>query len=161
VKVTKVQEMNELKNKYLSLYDSDGISKEQLDWIEHELQIRLPNDFREITGYYGGGSIGYKDIHAFSVSCPDNLVSETLKIRSAVKMPNRFIVIGEQSESIIIMDTENKPSILHIDSVEISKLEKQDFISEPDVWMNFSDFFAELLDEEIEERSYCQYVGKR
>ncbi|MGY3188090.1 hypothetical protein [Lysinibacillus sp. TE18511] len=52
------------------------------------------------------------------------------------------------------MDTENKPAIIWLDSVEVTKSEKQDFISMPDVWQDFSDFLNYLLDEEEEERKY-------
>ncbi|WP_285397690.1 SMI1/KNR4 family protein [Lysinibacillus sp. fls2-241-R2A-57] len=144
----------ELRNKYRALYDIDGISKGYLDKIEHELQIKLPNDFREISGFYSGGIIGGIDILSFLLSEPTNFIGETLRIRDAIGLPTRFIVIAEEAESIIVMDTENKPSIMWLDSVEVTKLEKQDFMSKPDVWEDFSDFFNYLLDEEEEERKY-------
>ncbi|WP_285397672.1 SMI1/KNR4 family protein [Lysinibacillus sp. fls2-241-R2A-57] len=146
--------MNILRNKYRALYDIDGISKEYLVKIEHELQIKLPNDFREISSFYSGGDVGGKNIHSFLFSDPTNLIEETLRIREAVDLPNRFVVIAEQAESIIVMDTENKPSIIWLDSVEITKLDEQDFIAKPDVWEEFSDFFNYILDDEEEERKY-------
>ncbi|MFJ7839581.1 SMI1/KNR4 family protein [Lysinibacillus sphaericus] len=149
-----MKDMNELRNKYQALYDIDGVSKEYLDKIEHELQIKLPNDFREISGFYCGGIVGGIDIHSFLFSEPTNFISETIRIREAVGLPDRFIVIAEEAESIIVMDTEKKPSIMWLDSVEVTKLEKQNFISKPDVWEDFSDFFSYLLDEEEEERKY-------
>lgn len=94
------------------------------------------------------------DIHSFILSDPTNFIGETLRIREAVGLPNRFVVIAEQAESIIVMDTENKPAIIWLDSVEVTKSEKQDFISMPDVWQDFSDFLNYLLDEEEEERKY-------
>ena len=148
-----MKDMNELRNKYKALYDIDGVSKEDLDKIENELQIKLPSDFREISGFYSGGIVGGIDIHSFLFSEP-NFISETIRIREAVGLPNRFIVIAEEAESIIVMDTEKKPSIMWLDSVEVTKLEMQDFISKPDVWEDFSDFFNYLLDEEEEERKY-------
>ena len=63
-------------------------------------------------------------------------------------------MIAEHDMSIIVMDTENIPSIIWLDSVEITKLDEQDFISNPDVWKSFSDFFSYLLDEEEEKRNY-------
>ncbi|QPQ33323.1 SMI1/KNR4 family protein [Lysinibacillus sp. JNUCC 51] len=141
-------------NKYRALYDIDGISKDYLDKIEYDLQIKLPNDFREVSSFYSGGDVGGKNIHSFLFSDSTNLIGETLRIREAVGLPSRFVVIAEQDESIIVMDTENKPSIIWLDSVEITKLEEQDFISEPDVWENFSDFFNHILDDEEEERKY-------
>ncbi|GAB0170608.1 SMI1/KNR4 family protein [Lysinibacillus sp. CTST325] len=149
-----MNDMNELLNKYRALYDIDGISKDYLDKIEYDLQIKLPNDFREVSSFYSGGDVGGKNIHSFLFSDSTNLIGETLRIREAVGLPSRFVVIAEQDESIIIMDTENKPSIIWLDSVEITKLEEQDFISEPDVWENFSDFFNHILDDEEEERKY-------
>jgi len=149
----KIEMMNKIRDKYTSLYDIDGVSKECLDELERELGIKLPDDFREIASY-GCGALGGWGTHSFSSSDPTNLLGETLRIRSAVGLPNRFIVLGEPSESIIVMDTENKPSILWIDSVEIDGLEKRDFVNEPDIWENFSDFFSELLEDEEEERNY-------
>ncbi|GAB0171108.1 SMI1/KNR4 family protein [Lysinibacillus sp. CTST325] len=150
-----MNDINELRHKYISLYDDvDGISKNYLDKIEQNLQVKLPNDFREISSYYSGGDIGGENIHSYVFSDPTNLIGETLRIREAVGLPNRFVVIAELDMSIIVMDTEDKPSIIWLDSVEITKLEKQDFISKPDVWEDFSDFFNCLLDVEEEERKY-------
>ncbi|MEK4424999.1 SMI1/KNR4 family protein [Solibacillus sp. FSL K6-1523] len=145
-----MNDINELRNKYLSLYDEvDGISKESLDKIEHELQIKLPNDFCEISSFYSG-----EDIHSFLFTDPTNIIGETVRIRKTVGLPHRFVVLAEHDMSVIVMDTENKPSIIWIDSIEITKLDEQDFISKPDVWNDFSDFFSFLLDEEEEERNY-------
>lgn len=150
-----MNDINELQNKYISLYDDvDGISKEYLDKIEHELQIKLPKDFCEISSFYSGGIIGGKDIHSFLFTDPTNIIGETLRIRKAVGLPNRFVIIAENDMSIIVMEIEHTPSIIWLDSVEITKLDEQDFISKPDVWKGFSDFFCYLLDEEEEERNY-------
>lgn len=60
-----MHDVNILRNKYRTLYDIDGISKEYLDKIEQKLQIKLPNDFREISSFYSGGDVGGIDIHSF------------------------------------------------------------------------------------------------
>ncbi|MGY3188091.1 cell wall assembly regulator SMI1 [Lysinibacillus sp. TE18511] len=52
-----MHDVNILRNKYRTLYDIDGISKECLDKIEQKLQIKLPNDFREISSFYSGGDV--------------------------------------------------------------------------------------------------------
>lgn len=146
--------INELRNKYIALYDgTDGISKECLDKIEHDLQVKLSNDFSEIASFYSGGSIGGIDLHSFLFTDSTNIIGETLRIRKAVGLPNRFVVIAEHDMSIFVMDTENIPSIIWLDSVEITKLDEQDFISKPDVWGCFLDFFHYLLDEEEDERN--------
>ena len=145
-----MKEINKLRNKYILLFGAiDGVSAGDLIRIEKELQISLPNDFKEIASFCDG-RIG---LHSFLFDDPTNIIEETLRIRKAVGIPNRFIVLSEHDMSVFLMDTENKPSILWIDSIEITKLEKQDFISKPDIWDDFSDFFEYLLDEE-EERNY-------
>jgi len=150
-----MNDIDKLRNKYISLYnDVDGVSIDDLDKIEQNLQVKLPKDFREISRFYSGGDIGGKSIHSFAFSDSTNLLGETLRLREAVGLPNRIVVIAEQDMSVIVMDTENKPSIIWIDSVEVTKLHKQDFISNPDVWEGFSDFFNYLLEEEEEERKY-------
>jgi hypothetical protein len=48
------------------------------------------------------------------------------------------------------MNTETKPQVLWIDAVEVKKLSNMSFDSKPEEWMNFSDFFEELLRQEEE-----------
>lgn len=146
-----MKDINKLKDRYILLFNEiDGVSTEDLNKIESELQINLPNDFKEIASFCNGGI----DLHSFSTDNPINLIGETLRIRKSVGIPHRFVILAEHDMSIFVMDTQNKPSILWIDSIEITKLEKQDFISRPDTWNDFSDFFEYLLDEEEEERNY-------
>ncbi|PBI92394.1 hypothetical protein BSF41_08760 [Flavobacterium sp. ACN2] len=93
-------------------------------------------------------------MHSFLFDDPTNLIEETLRIRKAVGIPDRFIVLAEHDMSVFVMDTENKPSIIWLDSIEISLLDTLEAISEPDIWNDFSDFFEYLLDDEEEERNY-------
>ncbi|BDU23785.1 SMI1/KNR4 family protein [Flavobacterium sp. GSB-24] len=146
-----MKDINKLRDRYILLFgEIDGVSTEDLNKIESELQISLPIDFKEIASFCDG-SIW---LHSFLFDDSTNLIGETLRIRKAVAIPNRFIVLAEHDMSVFLMDTENKPPILWIDSIEITKLEKQDFISKPYIWDDFSDFFEYLLDEEEEERNY-------
>ncbi|WP_141248115.1 SMI1/KNR4 family protein [Flavobacterium sp. ACN2] len=118
--------------------------------MREELHVKLPSDFCEISNFFNG-SIW---MHSFLFDDPTNLIEETLRIRKAVGIPDRFIVLAEHDMSVFVMDTENKPSIIWLDSIEISLLDTLEAISEPDIWNDFSDFFEYLLDDEEEERNY-------
>ena len=59
--------------------------------------------------------------------------------------------MAEPSESIIVMDTENAPAIIWCDAVEAVKLEDKSFISKPDEWNSYSEYFAQLIEDEEEE----------
>ncbi|MCL2224346.1 MAG: hypothetical protein FWB96_05205 [Defluviitaleaceae bacterium] len=57
----------------------------------------------------------------------------------------RYEKLAEPPESIVVMDTQNIPSIVWCDAVEVSKLDNKSFISSPDEWSTFTDYFAERL----------------
>jgi hypothetical protein len=145
-----MKDINKLRDRYILLFgEIDGVSTEDLNKIESELQISLPTDFKEITSFCDG-RIG---LHSFLFDDPTNIIEETLRIRKAVSIPNNFVILAEDSISVFVMDTENKPSVIWLDSIEISQLHNPSSISKPDIWNDFSDFFEYLLDEE-EERNY-------
>ena len=59
--------------------------------------------------------------------------------------------MAEPSESIIVMDTQNTPSIIWCDSVEIDKLDNKLFITKPDEWNSYSEYFGQLIEDEEDE----------
>ena len=50
-------------------------------------------------------------------------------------------------ESIIVMDTENISSIIWCDLVEADKLENKSFITKPDEWNSYSEYFDQLIED--------------
>ncbi|MCB2362395.1 SMI1/KNR4 family protein [Clostridium estertheticum] len=147
-----MENIKELRKRYIKLYPDDGINKVDLDKIEVNLGVELPKDFCEIALFYGGELLS--GIDTFSFSCDKtntNIIAETIRIRSAIGLPSRFIVLGEPPESLIVMDTENTPSIIWCDAMDVSRLDDNSFISKTDKWNTYLEFFIELLEEEEEQ----------
>ncbi|APC40582.1 SMI1/KNR4 family protein [Clostridium estertheticum] len=144
--------IKELKERYLNLQPSDGVDNEVLANIQKTLNVKLPEDFYEIASFYSGGYLGGISNYSFSSNDDEtNIINETIRLRNTVNLPLRYIVLSEPPESIIVMDTENIPSIMWCDAIEVTKLNDKSFISKPDEWDNYSDYFAQLIEDEEED----------
>ena len=53
-----------------------------------------------------------------------DIIDETIRLREAVNLPMRFIVLAEPPESLIVLDTKNIPSVIWFDTVDISRIEE-------------------------------------
>jgi hypothetical protein len=149
-----MNKIEELKKGYLNLFPADGISKDAINEIQKELNLQLPQDFCEISEFYSGGMLG--DVSLFSfirINNAENIIDETLRLRKTVRLPHEYIVLAEPSESIIVLNTQNKPIVLWIDAIEITQISDMVFESMPDKWDSFSDFFNKLLQQEEEDRN--------
>lgn len=142
--------IQELKKRYEALYPIEGIKAGMINNIESDLGVKLPEDFREITKFYSGGLIGDISIFAFDRYTP-NIVDETLRLRKVVNLPSNFLFIAEPPASVILLDTKNTPAVLWCDSNEVDKLHDLSFVTPPDTWDTFSEFFLELIEQEEEE----------
>lgn len=141
-----------LKERYERLYSDKGIDHEQLDSIKQLLNVTLPTDFSEIAMFFSGGYLGGISNYSF-LACDKstNIIHETLRLREVIKLPERFIVLAEPPESLVVMDTSATPSIIWLDAIEVSKLENKSFEVQPDEWATYLEYFSELLEEEEEE----------
>ena len=144
--------MQKLQERFLLLQKSDGIMDTELDEIQKVLNVELPMDFRNIATFFSGGYLGGISNFTFSMVDGDfNLITQTMEFRKTVKLLNRFIVLAEPPESIIVMDTENSPSIIWCDAVEVDKLGRNEFIAQPDEWESYLDYFTQLVEDEEDE----------
>lgn len=144
-----MEERKELKNRYLNLQPSDVVNNAVLSEIENTLNIKLPKDFCEIASFYSGGYL--RGISHYSFSNNDgstSIIEETIRLRTSIDLPHRYIVLAEPPESIIVMDTENTPSIIWCDAVEATKLNDKSFISKPNEWNSYTEYFAQLIEDE-------------
>ncbi|OOM15887.1 SMI1/KNR4 family protein [Clostridium saccharobutylicum] len=141
--------IKELKKRYLNLQQSDGVSNAVLAEIENELKVKLPSDFCEIASFYSGGYLGGISNYSFSNNDGStNIIEETVRLRDTINLPLRYVVLAEPPESIIVMDTENIPSIIWCDAVEVTKLNDKSFISKPNEWNSYAEYFAQLIEDE-------------
>jgi hypothetical protein len=145
--------IQELNKRYTNLYPSDGIDESILRKIEDILKITLPKDFRQITNFYSGGLLGGISIFAVAFEgITPNIVEETIRLRNTIKLPSCFIVLAEPPESLIVMDTENTPSIIWCDATDVERIINMSFITEPQTWNSYLEFFEKLLEDEEEEQ---------
>lgn len=141
-------DITQIKEQYLTLFPEDDVIEEDVvATIEHQLQVKLPADFKEIAQFFGGGLIGGISIFSFADHTP-NIVGETLRLRKAVNFPSSLIFLAEPSESMIVLDTANHPAVIWCDSIDVYQLQDRSFQVPPDTWNTFSDFFAYLLTQE-------------
>lgn len=146
-----MENLEELKERYLNLQPSDGVDNVVLLEIERELNVNLPKDFCAIASFYSGGYLGGISNYSFSSNYGStNIIQETIRLRNVISLPLRYVVLAEPSESLIVMDTQNVPSIIWCDAVEVRKLNDKSFISKADEWNNYAEYFAQLIEDEEE-----------
>ncbi len=146
--------IQELEQRYTQLYPNDGVDKSVLSKIENILKLKLPEDFRQIASFYSGGLLGGISGFAFTYEgISPNIVEETLRLRNAIKLPAHFIVLAEPPESLIVMDTENVPSIIWCDATDAERINNMSFVSSPQTWSTYLEFFTKLIEDEEDEQS--------
>ena len=141
--------IQEIKEKYINLFSNEGIDESVLKKIEEILEIKLPKDFCQMASFYSGGLLG--GISNFAIAyekITPNIVEETLRLRESINLPMRFIVLAEPPESLIVMDTENKPSVIWCDATDVEKISDMSFMTEPETWDTYLQFFRTLLEDE-------------
>lgn len=141
--------MNQLRQRYTLHYPDEGIAEKQLDEIEKALDIRLPVSFREISAFYRGGLLGGISHFSIQNDRKPNVKDETLRLRESVGLPSHFVVLAEPPD---VLDTSGTPEVIWLDAMDVSNLADRTFISPPDVWESYGEFFGTLLAEEEEER---------
>ena len=144
-----MKNIKELREIYLNQFPEDGLSEFEITEIENILGILLPNDFKEISKFFSGGSIGIINFYDFKRETSLNIIDETMRLRTVINLPKNYVVLAEEAESIVLLDLKNHPSVIWCDSVEITNIATREFANEPDYWENFSDLFSEMLADEI------------
>ncbi len=142
-----------LRQRYAALFGVEPSKDGAIADLESSLGITLPDDVKAISQFYSGGIVGGISHNAFDGSGrAANIVKETLRLRAAIELPNRFIVLAEPSESLIVRDVESGV-VTWCDHSDVPRLEdRSQMLGQPNVWTSYAEFFEFLLDEEDEER---------
>ena len=110
-------DIKSLKKRYEDIYGIEVCAVEVMGSIEKELDIKLPNDFKEIASFYSGGLVGGISHYDIAVSeGTSTMVQETLRIRKAAGVNNNFVVLAEPSGSLIVMNVSGVPGVLWCDA---------------------------------------------
>ena len=152
-----------LRNRYIDLFNEEPASPDAIPYIEERLDLNLPEDVKIISGFYSGGFLGGISHYAIAKLClADNVLQETERLRSSIALPNRFLVLAEPPESLIVLDCESlilkSPAVIWCDAHDVGNLNNFASLTKPEIWHSYSDFFAHLLEQEILER---KHMGKR
>lgn len=141
----------DLKKKCLATLGSNGISNQELKQIESLLSLSLPDDFKLISEFFSGGTLGVIDNYSFVQGPWDNIIDETIKMRNSIDLPHQFIVLAEPPESLIVLNVESSPSVIWCDAIDVCHLEDNLYEVPPDTWNSYKDFFSKLLSDEDSE----------
>jgi hypothetical protein len=151
-------DINALRKTYVRIASVSPVRETVLDQIEKYLAIKLPSDFRNIAAFFSGDLLGGIDHYEIALGeSGHTVVEETVRLRKAIGLPQRFLALAEPPESFIALETqENSNSLSRViwcDAVEAPLLGKETLQGKPEIWNSYSDFFSYLLDREEEERS--------
>ena len=116
-----MKEIEKIKTLYLEQFPEDGLTECEIKEIEDTLGVVLPNDFKDISQFFSGGTVGIVNFYDFKRSNSQNVIDETIRLREIVNLPETIVVLSEEGESIVLLDLNNTPAIIWCDSVEIEK----------------------------------------
>lgn len=138
----------ELKDRYIAIHELEPCNDFELDSIEQMLGIKLPNDLKQVATFYSGGLLGGISHHELAAAgAAMNIVDETLRLRAAIGLDERYIVLAEPAISIIVLDVLGSPAVIWCDATDAMNLNSRTFSSAPDLWDTYSDFFCYLLEQ--------------
>lgn len=138
--------MSDVRSRYEACAGPNPIAPDFLRKLERELGVSLPASFLAAAAYFDGRGIVALPLHPMA-DIPANVLDETLRLRRAINLPNRFIVLGEPPESLLVLDCIDG-TVIWCDATDATGLGEGRFSQKPHVWTQFSDFLEFLLDEQ-------------
>lgn len=140
--------IDELRNRYIALFGLEPAEGSKVGLTESGLDVRLPEDFKRVSEFYSGGTLG--GISHYSLG---TILRETTRLRNAVGLPHSFVMLAEPPASLIVMNTaSSSPAVIWCDAVDVSRLSTLQNMHDPQTWNSYLEFFEFLLDTEEEER---------
>ncbi len=150
-----------LMDRYRLLLPDVPLYDDNLASVENALDIVLPQDLKEISSVYDGGTFGaMPNYHLRLTSWGYDVVTLTLRLRELIDLPHWFIILAELDESVVFlktMKTDDLPTLIYwIDTPNAKLLADRDPLP-PELVQPFTDFthyFAFMVEEEEKERVY-------
>jgi hypothetical protein len=145
---------DELKRRFFELSGARPASTAFLERMQRELGITLPSAFTAVCAFYDGSGIDVVPMYSLSGGSPTfNPLFETRRLRDAIDLPARWLVLAEPPESLIVMECTEPGRVLWLDAGDAHRLAVEDFAHAPDSWNSFVEFFSAILAEEEDERN--------
>lgn len=117
--------------------------------IEKKLTLVLPKEFCQICEFFDGS--GLNAVPLFSLGANKSTLdplAETQRLRVKTDLPEKYLVLAEPPESLIVMECVGSGRVLWLDAIDVGRLRWESFSRSPDIWPSFIEFFSYLLDEE-------------
>jgi SMI1-KNR4 cell-wall len=147
-----MSDMNQLKSQYERLNGLRPAEAAYLRSLESDLGVSLPRDFLSATEFFDGSGVAVLPLHAIARNPAINVLSETKRLRASIGLPEKFLVLGEPSESLLVLDCSDG-RVIWCDAIDAPRLGKEPLARDPETWAAYSDFLAYLLDEEENDRA--------
>ncbi len=148
-----------LKSRYQELFPEDiGVTYEELERIEAELNINLPKDFKEIASFYPGGMVGRQSIFTITSNLKDSygVTNRTKILRENIDLPYGILPLYSEYGFIYInldKESEHFGKVIYCSTEEAQSLyEKKIPENIYQSYSSFLEFFEFLLTEEEKER---------
>jgi hypothetical protein len=144
-----------LLDRYVARNRGQPTTSGELTRIEERLGVVLPRDLKQIaTTAYAGAMLACVDMYATSAESTGwSIVDATLALRDSVGLPNRYVVLAEPPESVILLETrseEGEPApVLWLDIADAHRLLTGEAVEgEGHQFPTYADFFAYLLQQD-------------
>lgn len=122
-------------------------SEESLAWVEAELQVSLPEEFKWFLQVCGYGEC--QAVSNLAASVPD-----TKRFREAVGMPKRYVVLDDRNDSgAVLLDAESQAgAVVWVDAHALPKIEKGALaVAEHDYFPDFASWVKFCVEDAIDE----------
>jgi hypothetical protein len=146
-----MSDMNSLRGRYERLNGLRPVDQAYLRSLERELDVSLPQDFLSVAEFFDGSGVAVLPLHAVAWNPAMNVLNETKRLRASIGLPENYLVLGEPSESLLVLDC-GDGHVVWCDAVDAPRLGKGTLTREPETWNTYGDFLAYLLDEEEADR---------
>jgi hypothetical protein len=126
--------------------------------VERELQLTLPNDFKRICSYCSYEFLGGFEFYSFDIG----VIKKNLEFRKNYNLPNNYIVLVQEDDvAFILLKTisTEKSEVIWCDYQDFFNLcDGEPMVYNPTIFPSFTDFYEFLLDEE--EKSRAENAGR-
>jgi len=135
--------------------DARILNETSIQKLETELNIVLSDEFKIISKEYSYEWLGGFEWLAFSKESKFSVSSMTITLRKNYNLPNRYVCLADDGTSMILMETQNDTSksapVIWCSIEDMYRLANEEpMIYKPDIFNNFTDFFAFLIEKEKE-----------
>jgi len=145
--------LEKVKSRFESLNGIRAVDPDFIENLEHELKISLPTSFKLVGEFFDGSGIYVLPLHQIGWESPTNVLSETKRLRSSGQLLPNYLVLGEPTEGLIVMDCNSQlGQVLWCDAIDVNRLGRDVLMTAPEVWGSYLDFVEYLLSEEESDR---------